>query len=177
MKTSECEALWPSGSKNYVVRNIIKATGSETHTGACHCSRQSTDGPHKGDGSFCEASLNYATRIQMTAQAFNNSIMYIVANDNRCGREQLQIRQSLTYTLPWVRAGLPGYKLLTLPLQKGKGKDVPVLFNRATRLEGVLEEWRYRVTHSWPRYQMKASGQLHAPAALPPGKEPLVPIG
>jgi hypothetical protein len=24
---------------------------------------------------------------------------------------------------------------------------------------------------------MEASGQLHSPAALPPGKEPLVPIG
>jgi hypothetical protein len=24
---------------------------------------------------------------------------------------------------------------------------------------------------------MEVSGQLHAPAALPPGKEPLVPIG
>jgi hypothetical protein len=25
--------------------------------------------------------------------------------------------------------------------------------------------------------KMEVSGQLHAPAALPPGKEPLVPIG
>jgi hypothetical protein len=30
---------------------------------------------------------------------------------------------------------------------------------------------------SWTRYQMEVSGQLHAPAALPQGKEPLVPIG
>jgi len=28
----------------------------------------------------------------------------------------------------------------------------------------------------WPRHSMDANGQLHAPAALPPGKEPLVPI-
>jgi hypothetical protein len=27
------------------------------------------------------------------------------------------------------------------------------------------------------RHYMEVSGQLHAPAALPPGKEPLVPIG
>jgi hypothetical protein len=28
-----------------------------------------------------------------------------------------------------------------------------------------------------PRHWMEVSGQLHAPAALPPGKGPLVPIG
>jgi hypothetical protein len=28
----------------------------------------------------------------------------------------------------------------------------------------------------WPRHYMAVSGQLHAPAALPPGKEPPVPI-
>jgi hypothetical protein len=26
---------------------------------------------------------------------------------------------------------------------------------------------------SWPRHKKKASGQLHTPVALPPGKEPL----
>jgi hypothetical protein len=30
----------------------------------------------------------------------------------------------------------------------------------------------YRFTFSWPRHYLKVSGQLHAPAALPPGKEP-----
>jgi hypothetical protein len=29
----------------------------------------------------------------------------------------------------------------------------------------------------WPQHYMEVSGQLHAPAALPPGKEPLMPIG
>jgi hypothetical protein len=29
----------------------------------------------------------------------------------------------------------------------------------------------------WPRHEMEVSGQLHALAALPPGKEPLVHIG
>jgi hypothetical protein len=29
----------------------------------------------------------------------------------------------------------------------------------------------------WPRHYMEVSGQLHAPAALLPGKESLVPIG
>jgi hypothetical protein len=28
-----------------------------------------------------------------------------------------------------------------------------------------------------PRQYLEVSGQLHAPAALPPGKEPQVPIG
>jgi hypothetical protein len=31
--------------------------------------------------------------------------------------------------------------------------------------------------HSLPRNQLEVSGQLHAPAALPSGKEPPVPIG
>jgi hypothetical protein len=30
---------------------------------------------------------------------------------------------------------------------------------------------------SWPRHKLEVSGQLHAPAALSPGKEPPVPIG
>jgi len=29
--------------------------------------------------------------------------------------------------------------------------------------------------HSRPRHQIEVSGELHALAALPPGKEPLVP--
>jgi hypothetical protein len=31
--------------------------------------------------------------------------------------------------------------------------------------------------HSLPRHHLEVSGQLHAPAALPPGKERPVPIG
>jgi hypothetical protein len=42
---------------------------------------------------------------------------------------------------------------------------------------GVMGEWRYSSTHSWPRNWMEVSGQLHGPACLCPGKEPLVPIG
>jgi hypothetical protein len=29
----------------------------------------------------------------------------------------------------------------------------------------------------WPRHYMEVNDELHAPAALPPGKQPLVPIG
>jgi hypothetical protein len=47
-------------------------------------------------------------------------------------------------------------------------------FNRAPRPEGVLGEWLYSSRYSLPRHYMEASGQLHAPTALPPGKEPLV---
>jgi hypothetical protein len=58
------------------------------------------------------------------------------------------------------------------------GKVVPVLFfNRAPRHKGVVGEWRYSSTHSWPRNYMEVSGQLHAPTTLPPEKELLVPIG
>jgi hypothetical protein len=56
-----------------------------------------------------------------------------------------------------------------------KGKVVPVLLNWAQSYEGVLGEWRYSSTNSLTSV-LDGSGQLHAPAALPPGKEPLVPI-
>jgi hypothetical protein len=35
----------------------------------------------------------------------------------------------------------------------------------------------YRSTFSWPRHYLEMSGELHAPAALPPGKEHPVHIG
>jgi hypothetical protein len=56
---------------------------------------------------------------------------------------------------------------------KVKGKVVPVI-KYAPRHEDVLGEWKYSSTHSWARYW---SDQLHGSVALPPGKEPLVPIG
>jgi hypothetical protein len=34
----------------------------------------------------------------------------------------------------------------------------------------------YRSKHFWPRHYLEVSGQLHAPAALPPEKELPVPI-
>jgi hypothetical protein len=39
--------------------------------------------------------------------------------------------------------------------------------------------WRAEnsTTHSLTSALQGVSGQLHAPAALPPGKEPLIPIG
>jgi hypothetical protein len=36
-------------------------------------------------------------------------------------------------------------------------------------------EWMYRSTFSSPRHQVEGSGQLHAPVALLPGKELLIP--
>jgi hypothetical protein len=50
-------------------------------------------------------------------------------------------------------------------------------FKWAPRYEGVLGEWRYSSTHSWPRHYMEVGGQLHSPAALFLGKDPLEPIG
>jgi hypothetical protein len=43
------------------------------------------------------------------------------------------------------------------------------LLNEAPRHEGILGEWRYGSTHSWPRQYTKVGGQLYVPAALPPG--------
>jgi hypothetical protein len=59
---------------------------------------------------------------------------------------------------------------------KGKCKVVPVL-NYAPRREDVLGKWRYSYMNSWTRQEMEVSGQIHAPAVLPPGKEPQVPTG
>jgi hypothetical protein len=56
------------------------------------------------------------------------------------------------------------------------GWVVPVL-NWAPRHKDVLGEWRYSSTHSLTSALDGGSGQLHAPAALPPGGEPPVPIG
>jgi hypothetical protein len=40
----------------------------------------------------------------------------------------------------------------------------------------ALVEWLYRSTFSWPRNYLDVTGQLHAPAALPPGKETRYPL-
>jgi hypothetical protein len=60
---------------------------------------------------------------------------------------------------------------------KGKKLSLCCSFNWAPRHEGVLGEWRYSSTHYLPRHYLEVSGQFHAPAALPPGKELVVPIG
>jgi hypothetical protein len=57
------------------------------------------------------------------------------------------------------------------------GKVVPVLNYLSTTPWRRMGEWMYRSTFSWPEHQLEVSGQLYAPAALPPGKEPPVPIG
>jgi hypothetical protein len=51
-----------------------------------------------------------------------------------------------------------------------KGKVVSV-FNVMNTYGGV------RFTFSSPRHKLEVSGQFHAEAALPPGKETSVPIG
>jgi len=35
-----------------------------------------------------------------------------------------------------------------------------------------MGNWKYNLTHCKPRHWMEVSGQLHAPAALTPEKEP-----
>jgi hypothetical protein len=65
------------------------------------------------------------------------------------------------------------YVLILLLKGKDKCKVVPV----AQHNDGVLGEWRYSSTHSLSSALDGVSCQLHAPAALPPGKVPLVPTG
>jgi hypothetical protein len=59
---------------------------------------------------------------------------------------------------------------------KVKGKVVRVLLLSSTPLRR-MGKGRYSSTHSTTRQKMEVNGQLHAPVALPTGKEPLVPIG
>jgi hypothetical protein len=53
-----------------------------------------------------------------------------------------------------------------------KGKVVPVLNELSTTPSRRMGEWMCRSTFSWPRHELEVSGQLHAPAALTPGKSP-----
>jgi len=41
---------------------------------------------------------------------------------------------------------------------------------------GIARRYEYISMHSWPQHQREVNGQLHAPTALPPVKEPLLPI-
>jgi len=59
-----------------------------------------------------------------------------------------------------------GCKFGSLQQNEVKAKLPCAFFNSAPRHEGVLGEWRYSTTHSWPRYQMEVSGQLHVPASF-----------
>jgi hypothetical protein len=61
---------------------------------------------------------------------------------------------------------------------KGKGKFVPVLFlNWALCHESILGSGGIAPLILRARRYMEVSGQLQAPDAIPPGNEPLLPIG
>jgi hypothetical protein len=49
-------------------------------------------------------------------------------------------------------------------------------FKWAPPHDGVLRSGGIAPLIIWPRHQIEVTGRLHAPAALPPGKEPPVPI-
>jgi len=51
------------------------------------------------------------------------------------------------------------------------------MFNEAPGHEDIWGSGCIDPRILWPRHWMEVSGQLHAPGALSPGKEPLVPIG
>jgi hypothetical protein len=58
-----------------------------------------------------------------------------------------------------------------------KGKVSPVLNKWSTMPWRCRGESIYRSTFSWPRSLIEVSNQLHSLAALPPRKEPPVPLG
>jgi len=64
------------------------------------------------------------------------------------------------------------------PLLKVKAEvKLSLCFNWPPHHVGALRKWRYSSTNSWPQHYMEVSGQFHGPAALPPEKGPVVPIG
>jgi hypothetical protein len=72
-------------------------------------------------------------------------------------------------------------RLIYLIQHIGKSKKklkvkLSLCFNWAPRHEGVLGSGGIASLILWPRHYMEVSGQLHAPAALSPGKETLLPI-
>jgi hypothetical protein len=58
-----------------------------------------------------------------------------------------------------------------------KGEVVPVLNQLCTMPWRRMGVWEYRSIYSWPWHWLEVSGQFHALAALPLGKESLVPTG
>jgi len=68
------------------------------------------------------------------------------------------------------------FSCFKINLVKVKIKLCLCFLNWTSRHEGVVGEWKYGSTHCSRRHQMEVSGQLHFPASLPPGKEPLLPI-
>jgi hypothetical protein len=67
---------------------------------------------------------------------------------------------------------LPHYAFMAWCSVKAGGQLY--LFTTPRRRTG---EWMYSSTHSLTSVLMEVNDQLHAPAALPPGKQPLVRIG
>jgi hypothetical protein len=57
------------------------------------------------------------------------------------------------------------------------GKVVPLLCYLSITPWRCMSEWMYRSTFSSPRHLLEVSDHLYTPAALPPGKQPSVPIG
>jgi hypothetical protein len=49
--------------------------------------------------------------------------------------------------------------------------DVEIHEFLTSTLFGGQQMYTYRSTYSWPPHYLQESGQLHAPAALPPGKD------
>jgi hypothetical protein len=68
-------------------------------------------------------------------------------------------------------------KVLRLIMRLKVKVKLSLCFNWAPRHEGVLGSGGTAPRTLWPRQWMEVNSQIHAPAALPPGKEPLVHIG
>jgi hypothetical protein len=62
-------------------------------------------------------------------------------------------------------------------LKKVKRQSFPCALTKYHAMKAYCGSGGIAALIFWPRHQMEVGWQFHAPAALPPGKEPLVSIG
>jgi hypothetical protein len=125
-----------------------------------------------GDG-FCEHGNERSTCIEDYVTCGENASVWIHISSRwkiTWGADWIQLAQDTVQWRDFVNSVMHLLKRKILKLS-------PCFFNWAPHHEGVLESAVIAPLILWPRNYMEVSGQLQVPAALPPEKEPLVPIG
>jgi hypothetical protein len=126
-----------------------------------------------------ENARNVVVHAHVHIHCFNSESQQSIHKEYTCCNEMDAIPSSFSRLHGFESHRDPS--VMTLDCCIGFKTQYPVhvlfFFNRASRHEVVLEEWWYSSMHSSPRHEMEVSGQLHAPAALPLGKESLLLIG
>jgi hypothetical protein len=106
------------------------------------------------------ADLKYVFNMMFCLLPYACSVSIILQHKNNLLGQEVGLVYIFWATLYWVI------------LQK-----LSLCFNWTPRHEGVLGEWRYSATHSLISALDGSEWSASGLAALPPGKEPLVPLG